>query len=63
MWLFEISFKAADKLQKLLDISVLKESTEPKELVDALFEMEYVLLQLWSALKKKIHHSFGRLGI
>ena len=33
LWLFEISFKAADKIQKLLDISVLKEITEPNVLV------------------------------
>ena len=33
LWLFAISFKAADKIQKLLDISVLKQITEPKVLV------------------------------
>lgn len=33
LWLFEISFKAADKIQKLLDISVLEKITEPKVLV------------------------------
>lgn len=39
-------FKAAARLQKLFDISVLKEITEPKELVELLFEMEYILSHL-----------------
>lgn len=35
-------------MQKLLDISVLKEFTEPKVLVDVFFEMEYIYIDIWN---------------
>lgn len=36
--------------KKWFDISILKEATEPKELVDVFFEMEYISSHLWSIL-------------
>lgn len=53
LWLFEISFKAAEKLQKLLDRSIFKEIIEPKELVDVLFEMEYIYYHICSQFTPK----------